>query len=370
MKQYHELLEDILENGISKGDRTGAGTLSVFGRQYRYNLSEGKFPLLTTKKVSFKNIVVECLWFLRGNHNIAYMVQNGCNIWNEDAYRYYQKVYPTYTGGSTDGMLDFKQFVKAVKEGKQTGTHIKYNYGDTGYQYPKMWREWKGINVQHKGVYKIVDQIEAVIESLKKNPDSRRHIVTAYDPAHQDDCALPPCHTLFQFYTRELTTEQRLKLVHDNLPDIHQADPHNVAPVLDNMGVPKYYLDCKLTQRSLDTLLGCPYNIASYSLLTHIIARICNMIPGDFIHDIGDAHIYKNHIEAAKEQLQRDPNKYPLPKLEMSDTFHYSVDAYNAGRIDLDTLINGWTPEDFRVKNYQSYPKLENSTELNTGLNK
>ncbi|MCR4559754.1 MAG: thymidylate synthase [Bacteroidales bacterium] len=259
MKQYLDLLQTILDKGTKKQDRTGTGTISYFGYQMRFPLSEG-FPLVTTKKVHLKSIIYELLWFLNGDTNIKYLQDNGVRIWNEWA----------------------------------------DENGDLGPVYGYQWRHWR----TPQG--KEVDQIKNLIEGLKNNPDSRRHIVSAWNPADVDDMALPPCHTMFQFY------------VNDNR------------------------LSCQLYQRSGDSFLGVPFNIASYALLTMMVAQVCGFELGDFVHTLGDAHIYLNHLEQVKLQLSREP--YPLPQMvinpNVKDIFSFKY-------------------EDFEIKNYQCHPTIK-----------
>lgn len=259
MKQYLDLLKTILDKGIQKHDRTGTGTISYFGYQMRFNLQDG-FPLVTTKKVHLKSIIYELLWFLNGDTNVKYLQDHGVRIWNEWA--------------------DAN--------------------GDLGPVYGYQWRHWRTPDGRE------IDQIANLIEGLKKNPDSRRHIVSAWNPADVDNMALPPCHTMFQFY------------------------------VVDGR------LSCQLYQRSGDTFLGIPFNIASYALLTMMVAQVCGYKPGDFVHTIGDAHIYLNHIEQVKLQLSRTP--YPLPTMkinsEVKDIFSFKY-------------------EDFTLENYQCHPTIK-----------
>lgn len=259
MKQYLDLLKTILDKGIQKHDRTGTGTISYFGYQMRFNLQEG-FPLVTTKKVHLKSIIYELLWFLNGDTNVKYLQDHGVRIWNEWA--------------------DAN--------------------GDLGPVYGYQWRHWRTPDGRE------IDQIANLIEGLKKNPDSRRHIVSAWNPADVDNMALPPCHTMFQFY------------------------------VVDGR------LSCQLYQRSGDTFLGIPFNIASYALLTMMVAQVCGYKLGDFVHTIGDAHIYLNHIEQVKLQLSRNP--YPLPTMkinpEVKDIFSFKY-------------------EDFTLENYQCHPTIK-----------
>ena len=251
--QYLNLLRDILDNGVERGDRTGTGTLGVFGRQIRFDLARG-FPLLTTKKLHLKSIIVELLWFLRGETNIAWLKENGCSIWNEWA--------------------DAE--------------------GELGPVYGKQWRSWSAPNGQS------IDQIARLIEGLKTNPNGRRHIVSAWNPADIEDMALPPCHCLFQFF------------------------------VADGK------LSCQLYQRSADVFLGVPFNIASYALLTMMLAQVVGLEPGDFVHTFGDAHLYLNHLEQAELQLTREPLALPVmqiaPKTDLFafDLSDFTLDGYEA----------------------------------------
>ncbi|MDL5047127.1 thymidylate synthase [Oscillatoria amoena NRMC-F 0135] len=259
MKQYLEVMRDILENGAKKTDRTGTGTRSVFGRQLRFNLQEG-FPLVTTKKLHLRSIIIELLWFLKGDTNIKFLHDHNVTIWDEWA--------------------DDK--------------------GDLGPVYGHQWRSWPAPGDQ------TIDQISKVLEQIKTKPDSRRHIVTAWNPAEVDKMALPPCHALFQFY------------------------------VADGK------LSCQLYQRSADYFLGVPFNIASYALLTHMFAQQCDLIPGDFVWTGGDVHLYTNHIEQAHVQLSRDP--FPLPQLAIrrkpASIFEYQF-------------------EDFEIINYLAHPSIK-----------
>ena len=256
--QYLNLLRDILDNGVRRDDRTGTGTLGVFGRQMRFDLSRG-FPLLTTKKLHTRSIFIELLWFLRGETNIAWLKDNGVSIWDEWA--------------------DAE--------------------GDLGPVYGKQWRSWAAPNGAS------IDQIARLVHGLKTNPNSRRHIVSAWNPADVDDMALPPCHCLFQFFV---------------------ADGR---------------LSCQLYQRSADVFLGVPFNIASYALLTHMLAKVVGLEPGDFVHTFGDAHLYLNHLEQAELQLTRAP--LPLPTLSVADK----------------TDLFGFELSDFVLNDYQSWPHIK-----------
>ncbi len=368
MKQYLDLLRTIKEKGTHKpAARAGMpGTQSLFGYQFRHDLSEG-FPLLTTKKMFWKGIVVELLWFLRGDTNIKYLLDNGVNIWNEDAYNYYLK-----RGGST---LTFENFISRIKEGDTGWDRDGYKLGDCGYQYGKVWRDWDSEEQDIEGdVYssyshKGIDQITNVINSLKTSPEGRRHIVTAWDPAHDQDLALTWCHALFQFNCRPLNYDQRFAIFRERFP-YHVNDP-DYTPVAEGRmtveehldhnltvtyNIPKYALDCQMYQRSADVVLGVPFNIASYALLTHIIAKICNMIPGDLIISYGDVHIYENHKEAVEEQLSREPRELPTLTLSEDINWKHALEENFAG---LDT-------GHFRLEGYDPYPRIE--AELSTGL--
>jgi thymidylate synthase len=259
MQQYLDLLQHILDKGVSKNDRTGTGTISTFGYQMRFNLQEG-FPLVTTKKLHVKSIIHELLWFLKGETNIAYLKENGVSIWNEWA----------------------------------------DEHGDLGPVYGKQWRSWEGAHGQ------VIDQVADVIKQIKTNPDSRRMIISAWNVADLPDMALMPCHALFQFYVAEGK------------------------------------LSCQLYQRSADVFLGVPFNIASYALLTMMMAQACDLQPGDFIHTFGDVHIYNNHLEQVHLQLSRKP--YPLPVLKINPAVKD---------------IFGFRYEDFTLENYQYHPAIK-----------
>ncbi|WP_085901276.1 thymidylate synthase [Kiloniella majae] len=258
MRQYLDLMKDVLENGTDKGDRTGTGTRSVFGRQIRFDLSQG-FPLMTTKKLHLKSVVHELLWFLSGDTNIKYLKENGVRIWDEWA----------------------------------------DENGDLGPVYGHQWRSWPTPDGT------TVDQITSLMAQIKRNPDSRRHIVSAWNVAEVDNMALPPCHSLFQFYVAEGR------------------------------------LSCQLYQRSADIFLGVPFNIASYALLTYMIAQQADLEPGDFVHTFGDAHIYSNHFEQVKTQLQREPLKLPSLRIKRKP----------------DSIFD-YTFDDFDILDYEAHPHI------------
>ncbi|UTG99072.1 thymidylate synthase [Macrococcoides canis] len=296
--EYHNLLKRILETGKDKDDRTNTGTLSVFGHQMRFDLSKG-FPLLTTKKVSFKLVATELIWFIRGDTNIRYLLEYNNNIWNEWAFLKWiesdEYTGPDMTDFGHRALRDsefndqYQEQLKIFKEKILTDDQFMKRFGDLGNVYGKQWRQFETKD-------RVTDQLKDVIEQIKTNPHSRRHIVSAWNPGEIDSMALPPCHTMFQFY------------VNNNK------------------------LSCQLYQRSADVFLGVPFNIASYSLLTHLVARECGLEVGEFIHSIGDAHIYSNHIEAVETQLTR--SSFDAPKLQINT----DKDIFNIEYEDLEII--------------------------------
>ena len=305
MKQYLDLCQHILHNGAKKEDRTGTGTLSVFGHQMRFDLNEG-FPLMTTKKTAFRLIVSELLWFIKGDTNVKTLLEENNHIWDEWAFAQWVES-DEYEGPD---MADFgrrsqkdpefavryKEQMALFQEKILAEDGFAEKYGDLGPVYGKQWRSWA------KTDGGTIDQLKNVIESIKKNPDSRRHLVTAWNPEFIDDMALPPCHIMFQFY------------------------------VADGK------LSCQLYQRSADVFLGVPFNIASYALLTHLIARECGLEVGDFVHTTGDTHLYSNHIEQVTEQLSREPRKLPTVKIneDVASIFDFGLG---------DITIDGYDPQ-------------------------
>ena len=312
-KQYQLLLQDILDNGVEKKDRTGTGTISVFGRQIRHKMSEG-FPLLTTKKMPWKSIVTELLWFLQGNTNIKWLVDNGCNIWNGDAYKNYCKSFENQSlveqySFDTDPMTQ-EMFINKIK----TNDEFAKKWGELGPIYGKQWRKWElpNYSVEHveygldNNLY--VDQIQNLINDLKTNPDSRRLMVNAWNVGELDQMVLPPCHYGFQVYTRELSYSERYKIWFGNNYETGMEYYEGNIPDFDNSyytPTPKRAISLMWNQRSVDTFLGLPFNIASYGLLLEIIAKEVNMVPEELIGNLGDVHLYSNHIEQAKEQIGR-----------------------------------------------------------------
>jgi thymidylate synthase len=426
MIQYLDLLKTIQEKGTYKpaARENMPGTQSRFGYQFRHDLADG-FPLLTTKKMYWKGVVIELLWFLRGDTNIKYLVDNKVNIWNEDAYNFYTKKLQEFGQydlpdsilcNEPDGTFrnfTFDEFIDLIKSGKQY-VYGDYTLGDCGYQYGRVWRAWeKTVHDEQPPAFEnktiFIDQIKNIIQSLIKTPDSRRHLVSAIDPAHDNDLALYWCHALYQFNCRPLTHLERLKLAvkrriithHEGneehgtreawsvteklFPIFQKAKSEGKIPVglsttdeyITYFGIPKHYLDCQLYQRSADSVLGVPFNIASYSLLIHILCEIVNMVPGEFIHTFGDVHIYDNHKEAVEEQLSRTPTKLPFLRVstefwglgsggDCDDIiFDFKKDITS---LSLNYFFQGLQVEDFQIENYQPQPAIK--AELSTGLKK
>ena len=317
-EKYQDILLNLLHSGVEKDDRTGTGTLSVFGKQFRHNMADG-FPLLTTKKMAWKTMVTELLWFLRGDTNIKWLVENKCNIWNGDAYKKYTTELETHylEGGDIYTKAEFIEEIKNDENG------FAKKWGELGPIYGKQWRSWKGGN-EVKG-YK--DQIADLINDIKTNPDSRRLMVSAWNVGELSEMTLPPCHYGFQVYTRLTTREE--KIVN---PGKYRA------------------ISLMWNQRSVDTFLGLPFNIASYGLLLEILAKEVGMIPDELIGNFGDVHLYSNHIEQAREQITRVP--FELSKLVINDEF------WNPDASFLDQ-IEHIQPDDFYIKNYQSHARIK-----------
>ena len=290
-EQYRGLLGTLLENSIEKEDRTGTGTLSVFGRQIRHDMRDG-FPLLTTKKMAIKTMMTELKWFLKGDTNIKYLVDNGCNIWNGDAYKNYEKYAMANSYGVDVFSMD--EFIDEIKNNDE----FAKKWGELGPIYGKQWRKWNGL-----------DQIQNLINDLKANPDSRRLMVSAWNVGELDNMVLPPCHYGFQVYTRKTTRAE--KIVN---PGKYRA------------------ISLMWNQRSVDTFLGLPFNIASYAALLCLIAEEVDMIPDQLIGNLGDVHLYKNHIDQAREQISREI--YELPTITFSNVnllegeFDYEIHDY------------------------------------------
>jgi thymidylate synthase len=403
-KQYTGLLQDILDNGTQKSDRTGTGTLSVFGRQIRHKMSDG-FPLLTTKKMAWKTMVTELLWFLRGDTNIKFLVDNGCHIWTGDAYRNYRNKEHL---SMSFNFLTQEKFTNKIK----TDDEFAKKWGELGPIYGKQWRKWgtgENVTIGHNGLHtlvgeKVIDQISNLIHDLKTNPDSRRLMVSAWNVGELDSMVLPPCHYGFQVYTRELSLKERGELV--------MSGKYEVTHELDFVSnkIPRRAISLMWNQRSVDSFLGLPFNIASYGLLLEIIAKAVNMVPDELIGNLGDTHLYLNHVEQAKEQIGRKlsleeryeialpiwkenygpladmmiatnidntPYKiptrtrepYPLPTLNINTEFWPTESGEcGVGPIDAQAVFNGFNndnfckcllEEDLQLNNYQSHPTIK-----------
>jgi thymidylate synthase len=299
MRQYLDLLQDIKDNGVKKMDRTGVGTISVFGRQMRFDLSEG-FPAVTTKKLFMRGIIHELIWFLQGSSNIKYLVDNDVHIWDEWPYKHYlmEQGKEVPDSSSEEWKAGIKEFTEKIKADDK----FAKKWGELGPVYGYQWRNWPAPDGKH------IDQIKKAVDTIKNNPDSRRIIVSAWNVADVDEMAkagLPPCHLLFQFY------------------------------------VANGKLSCQMYQRSADTFLGVPFNIASYSLLTMMMAQVCGLEPGDFVHTFGDTHLYLNHLEQVDEQLSRKPK--PLPKMKINPKVK-NIDDFKF--------------EDFELAGYDPHPAI------------
>jgi thymidylate synthase len=432
-KTYQDLLQDILDNGVEKKDRTGTGTISVFGRQIRHNMKDG-FPLLTTKRMPFKTIVTELLWFLRGDTNIKYLVDNDCHIWTGDAKKNYDKHFSKYwTSGDNSSKYDNisnEEFEKRIK----TDDEFAKKWGELGPTYGKQWRKWKRPNHikegstyyseignfnnfrqdiynEHKSHFEI-DQIQNLINDLKTNPDSRRLMVNAWNCSELDQMVLPPCHYGFQVYTRELSFNSRYRLgnyqpynikgkveCEKGLDYITQEQFESFHhKKMDELNIPTRTISLMWNQRSVDTFLGLPFNIASYGLLLEIIAKEVNMVPDELIGNLGDVHLYSNHIEQAKEQIGRkytheertellkqamgeeNYNKavdelmpfggglseyYDLHKIPNKTREPYKLPTFDCPAMDeipyntFDELVFKLQPADFYMDDYVSHPTIK-----------
>ena len=369
-KKYQQLLSDIIEFGVEKNDRTGTGTISEFGHQIRHKMSEG-FPLLTTKKMHWNSIVTELLLFLRGDTNIKFLLDYDCHIWDGDAYKNYTKavdeIIDGYRSGDIIGTqphieamfsnsdelipLTKEEFIKRIK----TDNGFAKKWGDLGPIYGKQWRQWQGwmdMNGNAKGSL-WYDQILQLVHSLKINPDSRRLMVSAWNVAELDQMVLPPCHYGFQVYTRELSKFERSRWW--GLPE----GEYFLDEVLDKHNIPKRAISLMWNQRSVDTFLGLPFNIASYALLLEILAKEVNMIPDELIGNLGDVHLYSNHIEQAKEQINRTP--YDLPKVNITEHnwYQHELVKQHLGPKTFNDKILSYRPDCFELIGYESHPKIK-----------
>lgn len=358
--RYQGLLEDILHLGVEKTDRTGTGTISVFGRQIRHKMSEG-FPLLTTKKMPFKTIVTELLWFLRGDTNIKYLVDNNCHIWDGDAYKNYEsnwlKENPPFAGPYTDKCLTQEEFINKIK----TDNEFAKKWGELGPIYGKQWRKWNSIDNSdfdmRMSTYE-VDQIQNLINDLKTNPDSRRLMVNAWNVGELDQMVLPPCHYGFQVYTRELSEDERINLLHIK----NGNKGHHIEAgfnMLDEFDIPTRAISLMWNQRSVDTFLGLPFNIASYGLLLMMIAKEVNMVPDELLCSLGDVHLYSNHVEQAKEQISRDWFELPTVEITERNWYQHEKVKEHLGEKTFTEKIEWYRPDCFELTDYQSHPTIK-----------
>ena len=369
-KSYQQLLSDVLENGHKKSDRTGTGTISVFGRQIRHKMSDG-FPVLTTKKMAWKTMVTELIWFLRGDTSIKFLIDNGCHIWDGDAYKKFltkaNEVKQAYLDGDLLGIqphiesmfsdsnsltiLTQQEFINKIK----TDSEFSKTWSQLGPVYGKQWRNWTNQNKKNHYVTpgesthnnKRIDQIANLINDLKTNPDSRRLMVSAWNVGEIDQMTLPPCHYGFQVYTRELSTVERMEYYgkHYMKENVAKSYDELLKVDYDGFNIPTRAISLMWSQRSCDLFLGIPFNIASYGLLLEIIAKEVNMIPDELIGNLGDVHLYSNHIEQAKEQISREP--FELPKLK----FYSSQEPIDD--------ISHYEIEDFELVDYQSHTTIK-----------
>lgn len=359
--QYLELLKDILQNGKKKGDRTGTGTISVFGRQLRHTMSEG-FPLLTTKKMYTKGIITELIWFLRGETNIKYLIENDCHIWDGDAYKNFSnkrleihqsivRDNPTCDFQPWEETISKEEFINKIK----TDDEFAKTWGDLGPIYGKQWRNWeayhKSFDDETRYIKNVngIDQIQNLIDDLNSNPDSRRLMVNAWNVDEIDQMVLPPCHYGFQVYTRELSLEERCDLGYKYVDpfewDMLMGGKDDYEGNCNDYNIPTRAISLMWNQRSVDTFLGLPFNIASYAFLLCIISNEVNMIPDELICNLGDTHLYSNHIEQAKDQISRTP--YKLPTLKIG---HFGKIIENITSVDV---------SDFIIEGYQSHSTIK-----------
>jgi thymidylate synthase len=367
MKQYQQILSEIINNGVEKPSAREnlPNTIGLSNAIIKMDLQEG-FPLLTTKKMYWKGIVHELLWFLRGDTNIKYLVDNGCNIWNQDAYRWYLKFAEDNggieqnsilknNGDNTLSMYSYDEFIDKIKSSSELPTYIftenyvkkhkgitSYTLGDLGKVYGHQWRNQNG-----------VDQVRDVVEGLKRDPFSRYHIIDGWNKADFVEMALPPCHLLYQFVVRPISTFNRLLILEKRYGSAVEPDNQN-DEYCDSWGIPKFCLDLNMYQRSCDTFLGVPFNLASMSLLLTILAKASEMIPGVATWIGGDTHLYVDHLPLAKEQISREPMK--LPKMNI-----------NKDLKSLDDILN-LTIDDFELVDYNCHPAIK--AELFAGLKK
>jgi thymidylate synthase len=361
-EQYQSLLQDIIDFGVDKKDRTGTGCKSIFGYTIHHNMRNG-FPLLTTKKVPFKTMATELMWFLKGDTNIKYLIDNGCNIWNGDAYKRYKD---SRVGVSEPLSMD--EFIEQIK----TDGAFAEVWGDLGPIYGAQWRAWESNDLAGG----TIDQIKHLIHQLKNNPDSRRLMVNAWNVDALEYMVLPPCHYGFQVYTRELSREERIENYNSKFENkievpfiklnLGDAIENTIDMALSQVNIPTRAISLSWNQRSVDVFLGLPFNIASYGLLLEIIAKVVNMVPEHLVGHLGDTHLYNNHIEQAKEQISREP--FELPTLNINTEFWQTESGEcGVGPISTSGFISGLADdnfckcllEDIQLTNYQSHPTIK-----------
>ena len=356
-EQYQRLLQDILDYGVDKKDRTGTGTKSIFGYTIHHNMMNG-FPLLTTKKVPFKTMATELMWFLMGSTNIKYLVENGCLIWDGDAYKnWIVNVKKNVDKETLDKFINHTpnlhkaEFINKIK----TDDKFAKKWGELGPIYGKQCRQWGGLQDltdDDQPIY--LDQIANLINDLKTNPDSRRLMVSAWNVGELNEMVLPPCHHSWQMYTRELSREERIENYNSKFENkievpfiklnLGDAIENTIDMTLSQVNIPTRAISLMWNQRSVDVFLGLPFNIASYGLLLEMIAREVNMVPEHLIGHLGDTHLYSNHIEQAKEQISREPKGLPTLKMSSGHNFRAALKG-NADEIDLnDFILLGYEP--------------------------
>ncbi len=348
-RQYQNLLKEILQTGVEKRDRTGTGTLSVFGKTIRHKMRDG-FPVLTTKKVHWHSVVTELIWFLRGRTDLRYLLEHNCHIWDGDAY----KKYARETSMNVDGQLTKEEFIRKIK----TDDEFNEQFGNFGPIYGKQWRAWSAGALEDKHGQGRIDQISRLIGMLKTDPDSRRLLVSAWNVGDEPYMVLPPCHYSFQVWTRELSLSERFRQW-EALPDkdvmdfpIGPIEDEDCHEILDKIGVERRGISLIFNMRSSDVFLGLPFNLASYGLLLEILAKEVGMVPDELIGNLGDTHLYLNHLEQAREQLAR--KSYTLPTLAIMENISKEL-----GKVPFAESVLQMVPADFVLTDYESHPPIK-----------
>ena len=364
MKSYQYLLGRILNEGyaLAPAERQDTGTIQINNASIEHQLPNG-FPMLTTKKLSWKNIVVELLWFLKGETNIKSLVDQGCNIWNKDAHKYYVRKYNEYNQGISVGdPLSLETFIQIIKTNSReelSNVYHGYSFGDLGPIYGAQWRNWqgrrsiRGLGTEFTYTDQLVDLIHNIEKAIESGSNNRRLIVNAWNVGQLQDMGLPPCHKDFQVILEPIRVGQRAMLAGET-GHLSETD---MQKYLDEKDVPKYWVNLTWNQRSVDTFLGLPYNIASYALLMHIIGKLTNTAPKTLYGELRCVHLYNNHLDQAKEQLSREER--PLPYLTYSEIFEGMVQNYRAGRLPLDQLLRNLHYADFALEGYNPHPAIQ-----------